>query len=110
MGPTDVTLFSHFRMHLHAEAPQCRMRCSTEMCLLRVPRIRRVGGSVSRNHEEGSSPGIADKYSPLQITASISLTSSAGSVMGQLSIGRLAELHGYSPNTNRGNTGPTRSV
>ncbi|RNC52571.1 regulator of sigma E protease [Trypanosoma cruzi] len=79
-------------MQMHAEAPQCRMHGSTEMCLLRVPRIRRVGGSVSRHHEEGSSPGIPDKYSPLQIAPSISLISSTGSVMGQLSIGRFADI------------------
>ncbi|RNC42111.1 regulator of sigma E protease [Trypanosoma cruzi] len=31
---TGVTLFSHSQAHLHAEAPQCRMRCSTQMPLL----------------------------------------------------------------------------
>ncbi|RNC39547.1 regulator of sigma E protease [Trypanosoma cruzi] len=53
-------------------------------------------GGVSRHHEEGSSPGIADKYSSLQITAAAFLKSSAGSVTGQLPIERLAELYGYS--------------
>ncbi|EKF99780.1 hypothetical protein TCSYLVIO_009297 [Trypanosoma cruzi] len=59
----------------------------------------------------GLVPGIADKYSPLQITAAAFLTSSAGSVMGQLSIGRFADpswiirLH-----TNHWNTDPTCSV
>ncbi|RNC38356.1 peptide hydrolase [Trypanosoma cruzi] len=93
MGPTDVALFSHFQMHLHTEAPQCRMRYSTQMYvssgfLASVVLVE----SVSRHHEEGSSPGTADKYSPLQITASTSLTSSAGSLMGQLSIGRFADI------------------
>ncbi|RNC57631.1 regulator of sigma E protease, partial [Trypanosoma cruzi] len=49
-------------------------------------------GSVSRHHEEGSSPGITDKHSPLQITASASLRFSAGSVTGQPSIGRFADI------------------
>ncbi|EKG03713.1 hypothetical protein TCSYLVIO_005235 [Trypanosoma cruzi] len=80
-------------MHPHAETLQFRMHGSTEMyvssgSLASVVLVE----SVSRQHEEGSSPGIADKHSPLQITASASLTSSAGSVMGQLSIGRLADL------------------
>ncbi|KAF5217195.1 hypothetical protein ECC02_009965 [Trypanosoma cruzi] len=68
-------------------------------------------GSVSRNHEEGSSPGIADKYSPLQITAAAFLTSSAESVMGQLSIGHFAEISWILRlHTNRWNNDPTRSV
>ncbi|ESS62631.1 hypothetical protein TCDM_09685 [Trypanosoma cruzi Dm28c] len=33
-------------MHLHAETLQCRMHGSTEICFLRVPRIRRVGKRV----------------------------------------------------------------
>ncbi|ESS61551.1 hypothetical protein TCDM_10860 [Trypanosoma cruzi Dm28c] len=67
-------------------------------------------GSVSGHHEEGLSPGTADKYSPLQITAAAFLTSSAGPMMGQLSIGRFADpswiirLH-----TNHWNTDPTCS-
>ncbi|RNC53835.1 regulator of sigma E protease [Trypanosoma cruzi] len=68
-------------------------------------------GSVSRHHEEGSSPGIADKHSPLQITASISLTSSAESVMGKLSIGRFADISWILRlHTNRWNANPKRSV
>ncbi|RNF05012.1 hypothetical protein TcG_11082, partial [Trypanosoma cruzi] len=68
-------------------------------------------GGVSGHHEEGLSPGTAEKYSPLQITAAAFLTSSAGPMMGQLSIGRLADpswiirLH-----TNHWNTDPTCSV
>ncbi|RNC58701.1 RNA-binding protein [Trypanosoma cruzi] len=90
---TDVTLFSHFQTQLHAEAPQCRMHGSTDLFvssgfLASVVLL----GSVSRHHEEGSSPGTADKHSPLQITASASLTSSAGSVMGQRPIGCFADL------------------
>ncbi|ESS55166.1 hypothetical protein TCDM_13381 [Trypanosoma cruzi Dm28c] len=67
-------------------------------------------GGVSGHHEEGLSPGTAEKYSPLQITAAAFLTSSAGPMMGQLSIGRLADpswiirLH-----TNHWNTDPTCS-
>ncbi|ESS63280.1 hypothetical protein TcG_11020 [Trypanosoma cruzi] len=80
-------------MHLHVEALQCRMHDSTEMYVSSgsLASVVLVGG-VSRHHEEGSSPGIANKHSPLQITASISLTSSAGPMMGQMSIGRFADL------------------
>ncbi|RNC51278.1 regulator of sigma E protease [Trypanosoma cruzi] len=68
-------------------------------------------GSVSRNHEEDSSPGTAEKHFPLQITPLISLTSSAESVMGQLSIGRFAEISWILRlHTNRWNNDPTRSV
>ncbi|RNF03132.1 regulator of sigma E protease [Trypanosoma cruzi] len=109
---TGVTLFSHFQMYLHAEAPQCRMHGSTEMYVSSgsLASVVLVGG-VSRHHEEGLFPGTADKYSPLKITAAAFLTSSAGSVTGQLSIGRFADpswiirLH-----TNHWNTDPTCSV
>ncbi|RNC55310.1 regulator of sigma E protease [Trypanosoma cruzi] len=68
-------------------------------------------GSVSRHHEEGSSPGTADKYSPLQITAAAFLTSSAESVMGKMSIGHFAEISWILRlHTNRWNNDPTRSV
>ncbi|ESS55840.1 hypothetical protein TCDM_12664 [Trypanosoma cruzi Dm28c] len=99
-------------MHLHAEAPQCRMHDSTEMYVSSGSLASVVlVGSVSRHHEEGLSPGTADKYSPLQITAAAFLTSSAGSVTGQLSTKRFADpswiirLH-----TNHWNTDPTCSV
>ncbi|EKG02242.1 hypothetical protein TCSYLVIO_006738 [Trypanosoma cruzi] len=64
-GTTDVTLFSHFQVHPHAEAPQCRMHDSTEMYVSSgsLASVVLVGG-VSRQHEEGLFPGIADKYSP----------------------------------------------
>ncbi|RNC39056.1 regulator of sigma E protease [Trypanosoma cruzi] len=111
-GTTGVTLFSHSQMHTHAEALQCRMHDSTEMYVSSGSLASVVlVGSVSRHHEEGLSPGTADKYSPLQITAAASLTSSAGPVMGQLSIERFADpswilrLH-----TNHSNTDPTCSV
>ncbi|RNC31955.1 regulator of sigma E protease [Trypanosoma cruzi] len=111
-GTTGITLFSHSQTHPHAEAPQCRMHGSTEMYASSgsLASVVLVGG-VSRHHEEALSPGTADKYSPLQITAAAFLTSSAGPVMGQLSIGRFADpsriirLH-----TNRGNTDPTCSI
>ncbi|RNC38976.1 regulator of sigma E protease [Trypanosoma cruzi] len=111
-GTAGVTPFSHSQTHPHAEAPQCRMHDSTEMFVSSgsLASVVLVGG-VSRHHEEGSSPGIADKNSPLQITAAASLTSSAGPMMGQLSIGRFADpswiirLH-----TNHSNTDPTCSV
>ncbi|RNC37745.1 regulator of sigma E protease [Trypanosoma cruzi] len=48
-------------------------------------------GGVSRHHEAGLSPGTADKYSPLQITAAAFLTSSAGPMTGQRSIRRFAD-------------------
>ncbi|KAF5220592.1 hypothetical protein ECC02_006444 [Trypanosoma cruzi] len=111
-GTTGVTLFSHSQMHPHAEAPQCRMHDSTEMYVSSGSLASVVlVGSVSRHHEAGLSPGIADKYSPLQITAAASLSYSAKSVMEQLSIGRFADpswilrLH-----TNHFNTNPTCSV
>ncbi|RNC42878.1 regulator of sigma E protease, partial [Trypanosoma cruzi] len=97
-------------MYLHAEAPQCRMHGSTEMCLLRVPRIRRVVEKRVQSPRRGLIPRHRRKVFSLQITASISLTSSTGSVMGKMSIGRFADIYGYSPNTNRGNTGPTCKV
>ncbi|ESS55454.1 hypothetical protein TCDM_13074 [Trypanosoma cruzi Dm28c] len=111
-GTAGVTLFSHSQTHPHAEAPQCRMHDSTEMYVSSgsLASVVLVGG-VSGHHEEGLSPGTADKYSPLQITAAAFLTSSAGSVMGQLSIGRFADpswiirLH-----TNHWNTDPTCRV
>ncbi|RNC56510.1 RNA-binding protein [Trypanosoma cruzi] len=111
-GTTGVTLFSHSQMHLHAEAPQCRMHDSTEMYVSSGSLASVVlVGSVSRHHEQGLSPGIADKYSTLQITAAASPTYSAGPQMGQLSVGRFADpswilrLH-----TNHFNTNPTCSV
>ncbi|EKF98080.1 hypothetical protein TCSYLVIO_011030, partial [Trypanosoma cruzi] len=60
----DVNLFSHSQMHPHAETLQFRMHDSTEMyvssgSLASVVLVE----SVSRHHEEGSSPGIADKFS-----------------------------------------------
>ncbi|RNE96081.1 hypothetical protein TcG_13142 [Trypanosoma cruzi] len=48
--------------------------------------------TTKRAHPQASQTNIL----PSQITASASLTSSAESVMGQLSIGRFAELYGYS--------------
>ncbi|RNC39052.1 regulator of sigma E protease [Trypanosoma cruzi] len=111
-GTTGVTLFSHSQTHPHAEALQCRMHDSTEMYVSSGSLASVVlVGSVSRHHEEGLSPGTADKYSPLQIAASAFLTSSAGPVMGQMSIERFADpswiirLH-----TNHWNTDPTCSV
>ncbi|RNE95432.1 hypothetical protein TcG_13401 [Trypanosoma cruzi] len=53
---TDVNLFSHFRMHLHAGTPQYRMQGSTEICILRVPRIRRVGGRRVQTTRRGLIP------------------------------------------------------
>ncbi|EKG02276.1 hypothetical protein TCSYLVIO_006702, partial [Trypanosoma cruzi] len=111
-GTTGVTLFSHSQTHLHAETPQCRMHDSTEMYVSSgsLASVVLVGG-VSGHHEEGLFPGTADKYSPLQITAAAFLTYRAGSVTGQLSIGRFADpswiirLH-----TNHWNTDPKRSV
>ncbi|ESS62014.1 hypothetical protein TCDM_10343 [Trypanosoma cruzi Dm28c] len=107
-----ITLFSHFQMYLHAEAPQCRMHDSTEMYVSSwsLASVMLVG-SVSGHHEEGLSPGIADKYSPLQITVAAFLTFSAGSVTGQLFIGRFADpswiirIH-----ASHWNTDPTCSV
>ncbi|EKF28281.1 hypothetical protein MOQ_007976 [Trypanosoma cruzi marinkellei] len=70
-----------------------------------------LAGSVSRHHRKGSSPGTTDNYSPLQITTSAPLTTSAGSMMRQLSIVCFAEiswiLHLH---TNHWNTDPTRSI
>ncbi|ESS55674.1 hypothetical protein TCDM_12840 [Trypanosoma cruzi Dm28c] len=62
---TGATLFSHSQMHPHVETLQFRMHGSTEMyvssgSLASVVFVE----SVSRQHEEGSSPGIADKHSP----------------------------------------------
>ncbi|ESS55789.1 RNA-binding protein [Trypanosoma cruzi] len=109
---TGVTLFSHSQTHPHAEAPQCRMHDSTEMYVSSGSLASVVlVGSVSRHHEEGLSPGTADKYSPLQITAAAFLTSSAGPMMGQLSIGRFADPSWIiRPHTNHWNTDPTCSV
>ncbi|KAF5222402.1 hypothetical protein ECC02_004433 [Trypanosoma cruzi] len=90
--PTDAALFDHSKTHLHDKAPQCRMHGSTQIRLLRVPRICRVRGKRVRTPRRGPTPGIADKHSPRQITASASLTSSAGSMMRQLSIGRSADI------------------
>ncbi|EKG03675.1 RNA-binding protein, putative, partial [Trypanosoma cruzi] len=91
-GTTGVTLFSHSQTHPHAKAPQCRMHDSTEMYVSSGSLASVVlVGSVSGHHEEGLFPGTADKYSPLQITAAAFLTSSAGPMMGQLSIGCFAD-------------------
>ncbi|RNC38240.1 regulator of sigma E protease [Trypanosoma cruzi] len=111
MGPTDFTLFSHSQTHPHAEAPQCRMHGSTEICLLRVPRIRRVVGRRVQTPRRGLIPRHRRQTFSLQITASTSPTSSAGSVMGQLSIGRLAKLSWILRlHTNHWNTDPKCSV
>ncbi|ESS55064.1 hypothetical protein TCDM_13484 [Trypanosoma cruzi Dm28c] len=68
-------------------------------------------GNVSRHHEEGSSPGIAEEYSPLQITVPSSLTSTAESVTGRLSIGRFADPSWILRlRANHWNTDPTCSV
>ncbi|RNC44899.1 RNA-binding protein [Trypanosoma cruzi] len=55
-GTTGVTLFSHSQTHPHAEALQFRMHGSTEMCLLRVPLIRRVGGKRVQTPRRGLVP------------------------------------------------------
>ncbi|RNC34516.1 regulator of sigma E protease [Trypanosoma cruzi] len=89
---TDTALFSHSEIHLHAETLQFRMHGSTEMCLLRVPRIRRVRGKRVRTPRRGRIPRHRRQIFSLQITASISLRFSAGSMTGQLSIGRLADI------------------
>ncbi|KAF5214685.1 hypothetical protein ECC02_012690 [Trypanosoma cruzi] len=109
---TDVTLLSQSQMHLHAEAPQCRMHGSTQMYVSSWSLASVVlVGSVSRHHEAGLSPGTADKHSPLQITAAASLASSAGPLMEQLSIGRFADISWILRlHTNHWNTNPTCSV
>ncbi|EKF34065.1 hypothetical protein MOQ_002392, partial [Trypanosoma cruzi marinkellei] len=90
--PTDAALFGHSKTHLHAEAPQCRMHGSTQIRLLRVPRIGRVPGKRVQTPRRELIRGPRKKTFPLQITASASLTSSAASMMGQLSIGRSADI------------------
>ncbi|RNC56353.1 RNA-binding protein, partial [Trypanosoma cruzi] len=109
---TDVTLLSQSQMHLHAEAPQCRMHGSTQMYVSSWSLASVVlVGSVSRHHEAGLSPGTAEKHSPLQITAAASLASSAGPLMEQLSIGRFADISWILRlHTNHWNTNPTCSV
>ncbi|ESS60617.1 hypothetical protein TCDM_11851 [Trypanosoma cruzi Dm28c] len=109
---TDVNLFSHFRMHPHAETPQCRMHDSTEMyvssgSLASVVLVEACPDNTKRAHPQASQTNIL----PSQITASASLTSSAGSVMGQLPIGRFADLSWILRlRANHWNTIPTRSV
>ncbi|RNC56504.1 RNA-binding protein [Trypanosoma cruzi] len=111
-GTTGVTLFSHSQTHPHAEAPQCRMHDSTEMYVSSGSLASVVlVGSVSRHHEENLSPGTADKYSTLQITAAASLGFSAGPLMGQLSIGLFADISWILRlHTNHFNTNPKCSV
>ncbi|EKG02265.1 hypothetical protein TCSYLVIO_006714 [Trypanosoma cruzi] len=81
-------------MQLHVEAPQCRVHGSTEMYVFPPgpshPSCwwKACPDTTKRAHPQASQTNIL----PSQITASASLTSSAGSLTGQLSIGRLADL------------------
>ncbi|ESS61618.1 hypothetical protein TCDM_10781 [Trypanosoma cruzi Dm28c] len=108
---TDVTLFSHFQMHLHAEAPQCRMHGSTEICLLRVPRIRRVVGRrvqtprrglIPRNRKQTFSPPNNSVSIP-HIQCGISDGATVHRAFGWASW--MIRLH-----SNQWNKDPTRSV
>ncbi|RNC56331.1 regulator of sigma E protease, partial [Trypanosoma cruzi] len=112
MGHNGRYPLSQSQMHLHAEAPQCRMHGSTQMYVSSWSLASVVlVGSVSRHHEAGLSPGTAEKHSPLQITAAASLASSAGPLMEQLSIGRFADISWILRlHTNHWNTNPTCSV